>query len=667
MKNSLIARRPLAAYLITRFFWAQHFFLLSVFLFSFALSSSAAAATTINVDQAYFIDTQAQFDIESVATAPFKNSNKKLNLGYKQGSIWIRLKITPSTDQSLSQVKPASETVIVRVGSHDLNTIELYESDAGKWQRQIAGDLLPKLETICTDDFYCFPLKGQVAKPQTIYVKIESPGFLTINTDAVLLTDLARVSNDRIRRTYSALTVAVGMLILGLFLLARYRSRLTHIYCWFQVSIFLYLVAIYGFLSDWFPGLSPAVLDTLPHLFFMMRTFFLILGVFVIIQPYCSSIYYERAILILLAMCLINCVLFLMGYQVFAMKSNLLIFTLHGNVQFFGLVKSTGVEKKVKSILLFAYICATLLLVAALVPWFFPDPTPGIRAPIQNLHDWRLNGFAVGLIVFLLVKSETEFREKTKNEELTALRLDKDRARANEALLADRNTLIDLITHDLKNPLGTIKFAATSLKDQLKDNLSALQRLKHIDLCVSRMNKLIEHVALSARVDRYEPTDLIHTQPVCELIDELTEIYPERDRFDIRVTEHAAITADREMLAVIFGNLIENAYKYSHSGSNINITVTCDNNPLSNAGSQPPTAGQGSEALCFEISNAVGVFGAPDDAHIFERYYRNPNSLIIPGMGLGLSLVQAAANKIGASVQFAHLANTVTFTVRIPA
>ena len=311
--------------LITRFFWARHFLVLSVFLFSFFLPSSASAATAINVDHSYFFDTQARLDIESVATAPFKDSDKKLNLGYKKGSIWIRLKITPSTDQSLAQAKPASETVIIRVGPHDLNTIELYEFDAGKWHRQVAGDLLPPKETICTDDYYCFLLKGQVAQPQTVYVRIESPGFLTINTDAVLLTDLARVSNDRIRRTYSALTVAVGMLILGLFLLARYRSRLTHIYCWFQVSIFLYLVAIYGFLSDWFPGLSPTVLDTLPHLFFMMRTFFLILGVFVIIQPYCSSIYYERSIVILLAMCLINCVLFLMGYQVFAMKSNLLI------------------------------------------------------------------------------------------------------------------------------------------------------------------------------------------------------------------------------------------------------------------------------------------------------------------------------------------------------
>ena len=456
------------------------------------------------------------------------------------------------------------------------------------------------------------------------------------------------------------------MLMMGLVLLAQYRSALTHIYCWFQASVFLYLCASYGVLSNMFPGLPPAVLDASPHIFFIMRTFFNLLGVFVIIKTYCDSVLYKWSMIILMAMCAVNCLLFLMDYRQFALKSNVLIFAFHVIVQFYGLKKSKGIAIKVKSLMIFTYTCTALVVGFALLPWFIPNSISLLQAPIQNLHVWRLNGFPVGLLVILLVKFETEFREKIKREELRALRIDKAKASANETLLADRNTLIDLITHDLKNPLGTIKFASTSLKEQLRDDSSATHRLKHIDLCVSRMNKLIEHVALSARVDRYEPTGLNQTQSVSDIVDELTEVYPEGNRFDIRISDEATTNADREMLNVVLGNLIENAYKYAHAGSKILITASRENSIPSGTGLKSAAAA-GNEALTLKISNAVGVFGAPDALHIFERYYRNPSSLIIPGMGIGLSLVQAAANKINATVEFEHLENTVTFTVRIPA
>jgi len=672
MENSSTAGRTRSTSRVTNFYLANHVIPFLFFCFTFFLPLLASASTPLKVERAYYIDTQSEFDINSVANAPFKNTNSAINLGYRLVPIWIRLQITSNTDIKTAPPIPGSETIIVRVGSHDLNTIELYEFDAGTWHQQIDGDIFPPKKTMCEDDYYCFLLKDQSPQARTVYLKVQSPSFLTIDPVVVSLADLPSVSGDRIKRIYISLTVAFGMLIMGLILLAQYRSALTHIYCWFQASVLLYLYASYGVLSSMFPGLPPAALDASPHIFFMIRTFFTLLGVFVIIKPYCDSVLYKRSMVALMAMCLINCLLFLMDYRQFALKSNVLIFALHANVQFYGLIKSKGIDTRVRSIMIFAYVCTLLVISIALLPWVLPNSIALLKAPIQNLHDWRLNGIPVGLLVILLVKFETDFREKIKRQELSTLRLDKAKASANETQLADRNTLIDLITHDLKNPLGTIKFASTSLKEQLRDDSSATHRLKHIDLCVSRMNKLIEHVALSARVDRYEPTELNQTQSVCDLVDELTEVYPDGNRFDISITDDATTNADREMLNVIFGNLIENAYKYGHAGSKIMIAVTRENSALSGTGlpsaaAAPAAVAPANEALTLKISNTVGVFGAPDTAHIFERYYRNPNSLIIPGMGIGLSLVQAAANKINSTVKFEHLENTVTFTVRIPA
>ena len=69
---------------------------------------------------------------------------------------------------------------------------------------------------------------------------------------------------------------------------------------------------------------------------------------------------------------------------------------------------------------------------------------------------------------------------------------------------------------------------------------------------------------------------------------------------------------------------------------------------------------------CFEISNAVAENQEPDESRLFERYYRHPSVQNQPGMGIGLSLVQSAAQKIGASVLYRKENQRVIFTVRIP-
>ena len=239
-------------------------------------------------------------------------------------------------------------------------------------------------------------------------------------------------------------------------------------------------------------------------------------------------------------------------------------------------------------------------------------------------------------------------------------------AKSSAALLADRNTLIDLLTHDLKNPLGTITFASRALREQVKHDPSAAKRLTNIDLSVTRMNNLIEHVALSTRVDRYHAPSIHLPSPAHELIDELIENYPERERFDISIDDEINFKADRDMLSVVFGNLIDNAYKYGHSVGRIKIDVKRESHLVSQDQALNSASNRQQESLHFKISNPIGTYGVPDEDRLFERYYRPTGSMSLPGMGLGLSLVKAAAAKIGATVDYLHDEETVTFSVKVP-
>jgi signal transduction histidine kinase len=102
-------------------------------------------------------------------------------------------------------------------------------------------------------------------------------------------------------------------------------------------------------------------------------------------------------------------------------------------------------------------------------------------------------------------------------------------------------------------------------------------------------------------------------------------------------------------LALIVENLVSNAVKYSTDGK-IKITI----------GHETPGM------TCFSISNRVANESLPDENRLFERYYRHPNFQNHPGMGIGLSLVHSAAEKMGATVSYLHTDQEVVFEVRIP-
>ena len=367
-----------------------------------------------------------------------------------------------------------------------------------------------------------------------------------------------------------------------------------------------------------------------------------------------------------LMFCALNFMLFFTQYKSVSIRFNLIIFSIYPSIHLFGVFKSRGMIKNVRLLFVISFVLFYLVLLPTIVGGLLLSPLSSFAGPIQNISDWRLNGLIVGAIIFLLIKFEEEHREKQKAEEINQIRIERIEAESYAALLSDRNTMIDLLTHDLKNPLGTITFASRFLKEQLQDNQAATQKLRHIDQCINRMNNLIEHVAVSARLDRYESVTSTVNSPAAELIEELTETYADQTRFHVNVETNASFTADREMLTVIFGNLINNAYKYGHAGGEITITVKRTDSMPSREASRTELVDAQSDSVSFEISNAVGTFGTPDQARVFERYYRHPNSIAVPGMGLGLSLVKAAASKIGASVDFLQARDIVTFTVRVP-
>jgi signal transduction histidine kinase len=206
-----------------------------------------------------------------------------------------------------------------------------------------------------------------------------------------------------------------------------------------------------------------------------------------------------------------------------------------------------------------------------------------------------------------------------------------------------------MLTHELKTPLSTIKFAMASLKRMTLAQGESAERIQHINASVERMDAMIEHVALSNKIERMQARGSEEIVSALELMNVVMQEYREPERFELDIQEGVAFRAAPHFLALIIENLVSNAVKYAADGKiRIRIRDEADN------------------VTSFQITNRVADDNHPDEKRLFERYYRHPSFQNSPGMGIGLSLVNSAAQKMGAQVLYQKIDQDVVFEVRFP-
>ncbi len=195
------------------------------------------------------------------------------------------------------------------------------------------------------------------------------------------------------------------------------------------------------------------------------------------------------------------------------------------------------------------------------------------------------------------------------------------------------------IAHDLRTPLGRLRQhlenardratttadygqatdAAIVEADDLLDTFSALLRIAQVE-AGSQMSAFAD-LDFSALVQSIGET----YQPVAE---------DARRKLLIRVEGGVNLTGDRQLLAQMISNLIENALKHAPEGTTISVGLH-----KSGAG--------------FEVEVADDGPGIPESERdkVFDRFYRLDRSRSTAGSGLGLALVKAIAGLHGLAIR----------------
>ena len=178
-------------------------------------------------------------------------------------------------------------------------------------------------------------------------------------------------------------------------------------------------------------------------------------------KDYCINKRYKIMTLFLIGTCTVNFVLIALGFFRAGINVYLALIALNLPVQFYGLAKASDIPVNIVRLLKLSYLILAFMVIYGFINIFTESEVlTGRGAEFIFYTNYRLNGLAFGVVVFLILI--LKYYEKLilnvirdKN-----LQIAYETSRINNEKLEERQTLIDVLTHELKSPLSTLKFAA---------------------------------------------------------------------------------------------------------------------------------------------------------------------------------------------------------------
>jgi signal transduction histidine kinase len=246
------------------------------------------------------------------------------------------------------------------------------------------------------------------------------------------------------------------------------------------------------------------------------------------------------------------------------------------------------------------------------------------------------------------------------HERTAELQVAKEQAESSDRT---KSEFLATMSHELRTPLNAIIGFTGTLLMKLPGPLTADQekQLTTIRTSARHLLSLINDLLDVAKVESGKMT-LRAEQVSCDAVIEEVAAPLRRAAagqglvFDIRyVARDVVVHTDRRTLSQILINLINNAIKYTESGS---ITVTLDRRD-----------GRGRRVVEVSVADTGCGIRSEDQARLFQAFSQVDSSSTrrFEGTGLGLHLSQKLAELLGGEITFVSRYGTgSTFTLRLP-
>jgi PAS domain S-box-containing protein len=202
-----------------------------------------------------------------------------------------------------------------------------------------------------------------------------------------------------------------------------------------------------------------------------------------------------------------------------------------------------------------------------------------------------------------------------------------------------RQSVLEVVSHDLRTPLATIMHAATVLSVKADDpQYNPARQAELIKRAGRQMNRLIEDLLAAAQMSSGEYRLQLNACSLRSILEDVAgSMSGIASNSEVALTIErdvdASLRCDRDQLLRVFGNLIGNAVKFTPAGGSVSVSARIEH-------------GEGR----VQIAVSDTGIGIPADhlPHIFDAHWRSGDANA--GSGLGLTIARGIVEAHGGTL-----------------
>jgi signal transduction histidine kinase len=206
-----------------------------------------------------------------------------------------------------------------------------------------------------------------------------------------------------------------------------------------------------------------------------------------------------------------------------------------------------------------------------------------------------------------------------------------------------KDDFLSIVSHELRTPLTSIQGYSQLLENRIRDTAASDKELGQVRVIrsqVARMRRLVDDLLDVSRIDRSgavsvdpEPLDL--AADLRDAVSRSEREHPDR-RLVLNSPETLPMRADRDRIAQVLTNLLDNAIKYSPDGGEVRVT-----------------AAQHGKLVSLTVADeGIGIPAEQRDL-VFDRFFQadaDTRGRRFGGLGLGLYITRAIVEAHGGRI-----------------
>jgi PAS domain S-box-containing protein len=221
--------------------------------------------------------------------------------------------------------------------------------------------------------------------------------------------------------------------------------------------------------------------------------------------------------------------------------------------------------------------------------------------------------------------------------------------------IRSREDVLAVVSHDLRNPLGTIQLSSAMLLSKLGDDQRWRRHLEIIHHSCLRMDHLISDLLDMASIGAGRLSIEKHPEPAADVLREAADVHQPRAReravtltSDDSGLASVVVECDRHRIMQVFENLIGNALKFSRAGDAIALDAEVN-----------------AECVSFHVRDTGPGIPPAVVGHLFDPYWSEKPGR--SGVGLGLYIARGIVERHGGKISVdSEPGRGTVFTFSIP-